>query len=206
MSVKSYLLLFENDLLSIIDYSNELVEPILVYGEKKINANEHFWSNQKKFWKWLSDKESLRAEDTLNIAFASSKKSVLEQIVFSSNWHTDWSIDAIISVLTQCHEQNINIYFERSGRNKKIFIDQGSEEKKLNFYVKGYSSESLDLYLQLLKKSPKVIDKEEKSDQKQEDANGLGFVFFENQMKKNDANRIARKIKKNAKVIKVVSK
>lgn len=201
MSVKSYLLSFDKDLLSIIDYSNECVEPVLVHGEKAVNSNEYFWNDQKKFWKWLADKESLRAKDTLKLAFVSNKKADLEKIVYSPEWQMDWDIDSLINVLTECYEQSIDLHFGKEGRCKKITIENADTQKSVKLYVFGYSQNALDLALKQLEEYPKEVVRESCSEQEVDEKNGIGYEFFEKRMKNNEDNRI--KNKKSAKKIKM---
>ena len=204
MSVKSYLLSFDKEFLSIIDYSNECVEPVLVHGEKTVDSNEYFWNNQKYFWKWLAEKESLRANDTLRLAFVSSKKADLEKIVYSPDWQMDWNVDSLINVLTECYEQSIDLHFGKEGRCKKITIENADAQKSVKLYVFGYSQNALDLALKQLEESPKEVVRESCSELDVDEKDGLGYEFFEKRMKNNEDNRIkgkksARKIKMSAK-------
>ena len=68
MSEKAYLLLFNDDLLTIVDFSDGIAEPVLVYGEHAVSADERFWNNQDEFWQWLKKKESLRTKDKIGRA------------------------------------------------------------------------------------------------------------------------------------------
>ena len=207
MSEKAYLLLFNDDLLTIVDFSDGVVEPVLVYGEHAVSADEFFWNNQEEFWQWLKRKESLRTKDTLKVAFAANKKALLGKVVCSPKWEMDWNIESLVAVLTECCEhQNINLYLGETGRCKKISIEQNGSTETVKLYVKGFSPDSLNLYLQKLKDAPQKIVKEPDKDDEPDEKNGLGFVFFENQMKKNESNRIKKKIGKNTKTVKVVAK
>ena len=193
MSVKSYLLSFDKDLLSIIDFSNECAERVLVHGEKAVDSNEYFWNNQKKFWMWLADRESLRAKDTLRLAFVSSKKADLEKIVYSPDWQMDWDVDSLINVLTECYEQSIDLHFGKEGRCKKITIEKPDVKKSVKLYVFGYSQSALDLTLKQLEESPKEVVQESFSELEVDEKNGLGYEFFEKRMKNNEDNRIKSK-------------
>lgn len=206
MSEKAYLLLFNDDLLTIVDFSDGVAEPVLVYGEQSVSADELFWNNQEEFWQWLNKKESLRTKDTLKVAFAANKKSILEKVECSSKWKMDWDVESLVAVLTECCDQNIDLYFSETGRSKKISVEQNDGSDTIKFYVKGFSTESLNGYLQNLKAAPQKVIKELNNGAESSEKSGLGFVFFENQMKKNESNRIKKKIEKNIKTIKVVTK
>lgn len=206
MSEKAYLLLFNDNLLTIVDFSDGVAEPVLVYGEQSVSADELFWNNQEEFWQWLKQKESLRTKDTLNVAFAANKKSILEKVECSSKWKMDWTIESLVAVLTECCGQNINIYFGETGRSKKISVECDGCAETVKLYVKGVSSDSLNLYLKKIKDTPQKIVKQPDKDRVPDEKKGLGFVFFEKQMKKNESNRIKKNVGKGATVIKVVAK
>ena len=206
MSEKAYLLLFNDDSLTVVDFSDGVVEPVLVYGESSVSADDFFWNNQEEFWQWLKKKESLRAKDSLNVVFTANKKSVLGKVKCSSKWKMDWTIESLIAVLTELCDYNVNLYFGENGRSKKISIEQNESAETNKLYVKGVSSDSLNLYFQKLKDAPQKVVKEPDNDVELSERSGLDFGFFETQMKKNESNRIKKKIGKNAKIIKIAQK
>lgn len=187
---RSYIFVFWQKRLFVADLSqgSSEIDLIKFRGESSVEEN-FFWNNQKNFWKNFFDNESILPKDALSISFIAKNKKILEQIEKDCHWKNDIIVDdiekAMLHIVT---DSNITLKFLLEKKSQKLALTKANCDKNEDFYVDGFSVNSLLNQLNDIQTKPISISKN--NSEPINTTKSIGFDYFEAKMKENASKRI----------------